>query len=67
MGGVRNPLREVMWEKKAVDTTEGIEPVEVDDLILIHHSGTWRGRPKIATPAICIRASLFSLDFWLSV
>lgn len=37
----RDPLREVLWEKKALDTGDatGVEPVHVDDLVLLHNNG----------------------------
>ena len=41
VGGSRNPLLEVLWEKKAIDAVGGVESVYVDDLILLHQSGAW--------------------------
>lgn len=37
----RDPLREVVWEKKALDTgnPDGVEAVHVDDLVLLHNNG----------------------------
>ena len=37
----RDPLREVLWEKKALDAgmPGGVEAVHVDDLILLHNNG----------------------------
>ncbi len=37
----RDPVREVLWEKKAVDigAPSGVEDVHVDDLVLIYKSG----------------------------
>lgn len=44
VAATRDPVREVLWEKKAVDAAEaghGVEAVHVDDLILVHQSGAW--------------------------
>lgn len=37
----RDPLREVLWEKKGFDTgkPDGVETVHVDDLLLLHNNG----------------------------
>lgn len=41
--GERDPINEVLWEKKAVERGSGSKPesVHVDDAIIRHRSGTW--------------------------